>query len=179
VPVASWPEFSATNLLRALAQHGVDFVVVGGIAMVVHGSPRTTHDLDICFASDQANLDALGAALIELGATLRGVEDAVPLVPDGRTLRRLSIVTLTTRQGPIDLLREPPGAPSYDDLRRRATRIELDGVAVLVASLDDLESMKRAANRTKDQLDLEEIAVIRRLRARGIGPSSGGSARPH
>ncbi len=169
----SWPEFSAGNLLRTLAQHGVDFVVVGAVAMVAHGSGRSTQDLDICFAPDTANMDALGAALIELAATLRGVQDRVPFVPDGATLRRLSVVTLDTREGPIDLLREPSGAPPYEELRRRAMRIELDGVAVLIASLDDLESMKRAANRPKDRLDLEEIEVIRRLRARGIGPATG------
>ena len=162
----SWPEFSATGLLRTLAQHGVDFVVVGGIAMVVHGSTRTTHDLDICLAPGQANLDALGAALIELGATLRDLEHPVPFVPDGATLRRLSIVTLHTRDGPLDLLRDPEGAPPYEQLRRRAERIELDGFTVLVAALDDLESMKRATDRTKDKLDLEEIQAIRRLRLR-------------
>lgn len=162
----SWSEFSASTLLRVLVAHGVDFVVVGGIAMIFHGSARLTQDLDICFAPDQANLDALGAALIELQARLRNVPDDVPFVPDGQALRRLSIVALDTAEGPIDLLREPSGAPPYDELRRRADRMETDGVRVLVASLDDLEAMKRAAGRGKDKLDLEEIEVIRRLRAR-------------
>lgn len=161
----SWDNFSAPALLRTLAAHGVDYVVVGGIAMIVHGSARVTQDLDICFAPDRANLDALGAALIELQAKLRNTPDEVPFVPDGEALRRLSIVTLVTAQGPLDLLREPPGAPPYDELRRRADRIDLDGVAVLVASLDDLEAMKRAARRPIDRVDLEEIEVIRRLRA--------------
>lgn len=164
--MASWPRFSAPTLLRVLAAHGVDFVVVGGIAMVFHGSARLTQDLDICFAPDKANLGALGAALVELCARLRGVAPGVPFVPDGEALRRLSIVTLDTAEGPIDLLREPSGAPPYDELRRRADRMETDGIAILVASLDDLEAMKRASGRVKDQLDLEEIEAIRRLRAR-------------
>jgi predicted nucleotidyltransferase len=153
-------------LLRALVQHGVDFVVVGGIAMVFHGSARVTQDLDICFAPDQANLDVLGNALVELGARLRGVPEDVPFIPDGRALRRLSILTLGTRHGPIDLLRDPKEAPPYHELRRRAERVEVGGFAVLVASLDDLEAMKREAGRDKDRIDLEEIEVIRRLRAR-------------
>ncbi len=161
--MASWPEFSATDLLRHLVRRGVDFVVVGGIAMVIHGSARLTQDLDICFASDDANLSVLGAALSEVGAKLRGIAEEVPFVPDARTLRQLSIVTLETRHGPLDLLREPSGAPPYEELRRRATRIEIDGMAVLVASLEDLAAMKRAAGRPKDQLDLEEIEVIKRL----------------
>lgn len=134
--------------------------------MVFHGSARITQDLDICFAPDQENLNALGSALIELGARLRGVEEDVPFVPDGEALRRLSIVTLDTAEGPIDLLRTPPGAPPYAELRLRADRVDIDGIAVLVASLDDLEAMKRAGNRPKDKIDLEEIEVIRRLRGR-------------
>src|SRR5579884_1830040 len=102
----SWPEFAPQTLLRTLVRHGVDFVVVGGVAMVIHGSTRLTQDLDICFATDQANLDVLGAALIELEAKLRGIEEDVPFTPDGRTLGQLSITTLDTSQGPIDLLRE-------------------------------------------------------------------------
>jgi predicted nucleotidyltransferase len=164
--VTSWPEFRPTALLRRLAAHGVDFVVVGGIAMVGHGSARNTRDLDICYATDPANLEALGATLVELAARLRGVADDVPFAPDARTLRRTSMLTLDTSDGWIDLLVSPPGAPAYKELRARADRVTLDGVAVLIASLDDLEAMKRAADRPVDRIDLEEIEVIRRLRAR-------------
>ena len=169
----SWSEFSSISLLRSLVAHGVDFVVVGGIAMIYQGSARLTQGLDICVAPAQANLDVLGQAMVELGATPRGVDDEATFIPAARALRQLSIATFKTREGPVDLLREPAGAPAYEELRRRADRIETDGMAILVASLDDLEAMKRAANRPKDRLDLEEIEVIRRLRARGIGPSKG------
>lgn len=165
--MASWPEFHPGRLLKRLVAHGVDFVVVGGIAMVAHGSARNTNDLDICYATDRANLEALGAALTELGATLRGLTDDVPFVPDGRTLRQTSTLTLSSAEGDIDLLVGPSGAPTYEVLRARAERVTLDGIAVLVASLDDLEAMKRAAGRPVDGIDLEEIAVIRRLRRRG------------
>jgi predicted nucleotidyltransferase len=164
--VASWPEFKLGSLLARLVGHGIDFVVVGGIAMIGHGSARNTRDLDIVYSTDPANLEALGAAMIELGARPRGVPDDVPFVPDARTLRQTSILTLDSPDGWIDLLVAPAGAPSYEELRTRATRITLDGVAILVASLDDLEAMKRAAGRPKDLLDLEEIEVIRRLRGR-------------
>jgi hypothetical protein len=166
--VANWPEFRPTALLKRLVAHGVDFVVVGGIAMVAHGSARTTNDLDICYSTDPGNLDALGAALTELGATLRGVEDAVPFVPDARALSQLSIVTLSSPDGNIDLVVGPAGAPAYEALRSRAERVTIDGVGLLIASLDDLETMKRAAGRQVDRVDLEEIDVIRRLRGRGV-----------
>ncbi len=165
VEVASWPEFRPTALIKRLVHHGVDFVVIGGIAMVAHGSARVTRDLDICYATDPANLDALAAAMASLGARLRGVVEDVPFVPDARTLRLSSLLTLSTPDGDIDLLAAPPGAPPYEQLRARAQRVTLDGVAVLIASLDDLAVMKRAAGRAKDQLDLEEIDVIRRLQS--------------
>ncbi len=162
----NWPEFRPTVLLKTLVAHGVDFVVIGAIALVAHGSARNTNDLDICYATDPANLEALGAALVELGAALRGVSEEVPFIPDARMLRQMSIVTLASDEGNIDLLIGPAGSPPYEVLRSRAERVTFDGVAVLVASLDDLETMKRAAGRTKDRVDLEEIDVIRRLRAR-------------
>lgn len=108
--------------------------------------------------------------MVELGATLRGVTENGPFTPDASTLRRTSILTLSSPDGDIDLLVSPSGSPAYDLLRARADRVTMDGISLLVASLDDLETMKRAANRPKDRLDLEEIEVIRRLRARGIGP---------
>jgi predicted nucleotidyltransferase len=168
--VENWPEFRPRSLLKRLVAHGVDFVVVGGIAMVGHGSARITQDLDICYATDAANLEALGAVMVELGARLRGVTEDIPFLPDAPTLRRTTILTLDTPDGPIDLLVRPDGSPDYPTLRARAERATLDGVAILIASLDDLESMKLAAGRKKDEIDLEEIEAIRRLRQR-IRPS--------
>jgi predicted nucleotidyltransferase len=154
-------------LLRELVARGVDFVVVGGMAMVLHGSARVTRDLDLSYAIDGANLDLLGRVLIDLGAKLRGVDEDVPFVPDGRTLRRTGILTLDTPAGWLDLLFQPAGAPPYEELRRRAVRMDLGGFGVLVASLDDLAAMKRAAGRPIDLIDLEEIEVIRRLTEAG------------
>lgn len=164
--VESWPEFRPGALLKRLVAHGVDFVVVGAIAMIGHGSARITRDLDICYATDAANLEALGGAMLEVGARLRGIIEDVPFVPDARTLRQTTLLTLDTPDGPIDLLVAPDGSPDYETLRSRAERVILDGVAILIASLDDLESMKRASKRDKDKLDLEELEVIRRLRGR-------------
>ena len=161
------PDFSPTALLRLFVERGVDFVVIGGVALVVHGSSRFTRELDVCYATDPTNLDLLGSALVELQARLRGVEEDVPFVPDGRALRRTGILCLETREGPVDLLFQPAGAPPYDELRRRAVRMDLGGFGVLVASLDDLAAIKRAAGRPIDLIDLEEIEVIRRLTESG------------
>ncbi len=141
---------------------GVDFVVIGGVAVIVQSSPRFTKDLDICYATDDANLDRLGRLLVDLDARLRGVDEDLPFVPDAPTLRQTAMLTLTTRDGDIDLLSDPPGSPGYAALKRRASRIDLDGSVVLVASIDDLIAMKTAAGRPQDIVDLESLEIARR-----------------
>jgi hypothetical protein len=158
-----WPRFSPRRLLEHLVEGGVDFVVVGGIAAVAHGSASFTNDLDISYAPDEENLERLGRVLVALDARLRGVTDDVPFVPDGRTLRRTRVLTLETPIGPIDLLAQPDGSPVYAQLRGRATAEEIAGVEVLVASLDDLIAMKKAAGRPKDLVAVEELEAIQRL----------------
>lgn len=163
--MVSWPDFRPTALIGALVRAEVDFVVIGGVAVVVQASPRFTRDLDICHATDTANLERLGALLVALGARLRGIEDDVPFIPDARTLRRAEMLTLTTREGDLDLLVDPPGSPGYPALRRHADIVDLDGVAVRIASLEDLIEMKRAAGRPQDEIDIDALEVARsRLR---------------
>jgi hypothetical protein len=164
--VASWPDYNPATLVGALVDGGVDFVIVGGIAVVLQSMPRFTKDLDICYAPPQENLDALGRVLVALKARLRGVPEEVPFVPDGRTLRQTQIVCLTTPAGDIDLLVNPDGAPGYDALRRRADLMELAGHKVRVASIEDMLAMKRAAGRPQDLIDVESLEVAQeRLRA--------------
>jgi Nucleotidyl transferase AbiEii toxin, Type IV TA system len=157
------PPLSADEILRRLVERGVDFVVIGGIAAVLHGSARNTWDLDICFATDDANLAAVGDVLVALGARLKGVDEDVTFVPDKRTLRQIEVLTLVTSLGELDVLARPPGAPAYEELRRHADRYDLGGFNVSVASIDDLIAMKQAAGRPKDLLDLEELEAIKRL----------------
>lgn len=156
-----WGDLDALGLLRELTARGVDFVVIGGIAAVLHGSPRVTQDLDVQYATDPGNLEALGSALVALDARLADVADPVPFVPDARTLGRVSMLTLETAHGRLDVLAAPPGAPSYDELRARAARYDVGGLFVLVASLDDLLGMKRAGGRPKDLADVAELEAIR------------------
>ena len=166
--MAEWHEFRPRSLLERLVAGHVEFVVVGGLAAVVHGSVTITRDLDIAYASDRANLDRLGAVLVALGARLRGVTDDVPFVPDGRTLRRTRVLTLDTPDGRLDLLAQPDGSPAYEVLRERAVVADLDGIVVPIASLDDLIAMKKAAGRPKDLVAVEELEAIQRLqRERG------------
>ncbi len=148
--------------MRALVEGGVDFVVIGGVAVVLQAMPRFTKDLDICYSTVQDNLDALGSVLVALKARLRGVPGLVPFRPDGRTLRQTQIMCLTTPAGDIDLLVDPDGAPSYNTLRRRADVMDLGGQSVRIASIEDMLAMKRAAGRPQDVVDVESLEAARR-----------------
>ena len=151
----------------------VDFVVIGGVAVVVQGSPRFTRDLDISYATDTENLERLGVALVELDAKLRGVEEDVPFSPDARTLRATQMLTLTTRDGDLDLLADPPGSPGYPALRRHADVVDIDGDSVRIASLEDLIEMKRAAGRPQDEIDIESLEAARsRIRGKRRKPDA-------
>jgi predicted nucleotidyltransferase len=161
---AEWPDFDPRRILRKLTEAGVEFVVIGGIAVVLSGYGRATRDLDIMFADDPANLEALGRVLTDLDARLRGVEDDVPFVADARTLAGIQLLTLETSLGWLDVHKQVPGVVSFPRLRRRAERVTIDDFAVLVAGVDDLLAMKRAAGRPQDQIDAAALKAIKRRR---------------
>ena len=155
-------EFALSRLLHRLVAAGVDFVVIGGVAVVVQASPRFTRDLDISYATDVENLERLAGVLTELGARLRGIDEDLPFLPDAQTMRRTQMLTLTTGEGEIDLLADPRGSPGYASLKRKASRIELGGETVLIASVDDLIAMKQATHQPQELVDLESLHVARR-----------------
>ncbi len=167
-------EFRPRRLLEHLTGNGVEYVVIGGIAASLHGSERNTFDLDITPDQDPPNLDRLGAALIEIEARLRDIDEDIPFVPDGRSLAGIEILTLSTALGPLDILTRPHGSPPYSTLRRRATRMDIDAPApVLIASLDDLIAMKLESDRAKDREDVERLEALARL-SRRLARQAGG-----
>ena len=178
--MANSAEFRPSELVRLLSKASVDYVVVGGVAVVVQAHARFTDDLDICYATDRANLSRLGEVLLQLGATLRGIEVDVPFVPDGPTLRGTQILCLNTPFGGLDLLARPQGAPRYERLRARAEVVDIAGVQVPVASIDDMLAMKRAAGRPQDLIDIDALEIARRRRrgrTRPTAPAAGPTPR--
>lgn len=157
--------FDPLEILRVLDRHGVAFVLIGGVAARLHGSPSLTVDLDICYDRRPENLERLTAALIELGARLRGVDDEVPFLLDAKTLAAGLNFTFTTKAGPFDVLGEPAGISGYDELAANAEEVDLDGVVVAVADLDDLIRMKLAAGRPKDRVEAEILGALREERS--------------
>jgi predicted nucleotidyltransferase len=157
------PSFRPGEIIATLDRHGVDYVLVGGFAAVAHGAPHITNDIDITPKDDLDNLARLSAALTELDARIRGDHEgreAFEFSHDAESLRRQTVLNLTTDSGNLDITVRPSGTQGYDDLRRDAIEIAVDGVPVLVASLADVIRSKEAANRPKDRAALP---VLRRL----------------
>jgi hypothetical protein len=163
--MVEWPPFEPRRMLGALTVAGVDFVVIGGYAAVLHGSPRVTRDVDACYATDKANLIALARVLRELNARPAGVEEKLPFALDEVMLARTELLTLATDAGRLDLMTGPAGSPGYDRLRANAARYDIGGFLVKVAELEDLLVMKAAAGRPKELADIAELEAIARLRS--------------
>jgi hypothetical protein len=154
-------DFEPDRILQVLQQHRVQFVTIGGVAGTLHGSPSFTNDLDVCYEREKENLERLAAALGELEARLRGVDDDVPFLLDAETLGAGDHFTFVTKYGDFDCLGMPSGTRGYDDLITRARDMDLDGLTVAVASLDDLIAMKQAAGRPKDRIEVEVLGALR------------------
>ncbi len=165
------PEFNPGRLVKALARHNVDYILIGGFATVQHGSPFLTQDLDITPARSDANLARLSKALDALHARVRTTADAAGLPFDhtGESLSDAVVWNLVTDFGDLDISFLPDGTTGFDDLRRDAETIEIHGIAVRVASLADVIRSKQAANRPKDQRVLPTLREI--LAARHERPS--------
>jgi len=150
--------FRADEILRALARHQVDFVVIGGLAVQGHGYIRNTYDLDVIVEPTTLNATRLSEALAELGAELR-VPGRLSLA-DPHQLRSAPLISTLTMFGQLDVVNveHVAGPPkSYEALRAAALVIPYKGIEVPVAGLSDLIRMKRAAGREQDLADIEAL----------------------
>ena len=162
-------EFEPQEILRVLREHHVLFVVIGGFAAYLYGSPLPTEDVDVVPTSEKNNLTRLSDALRELDARVRnGDDDPLPFAHDAMSLAGSTFWNLTTRFGDLDLSFQPSGTQGYDDLRRDATEVVLRGTPVLLASLQDIVRSKEAAGRDKDRraLPILRELVAQQLRAK-------------
>lgn len=150
------------RVLETLARHDVEYVLIGGLAAHVLGSPSVTFDVDICHERAWPNLERLSEALRDMNASLRGAPESVRLLLDAQTLRNGDTFTFDTTFGALDIVGAPSGTRGYRELRVNATRLDLDrGVVVWVCALEDLIRMKAAACRPKDRIELEVLGALR------------------
>ena len=161
--------FDPLLILATLRRHRVKFVVVGGMAAAMHGSDMVTFDLDVTPERRKDNLNRLAAALRELEATIRieGADEGVVFEPSAAFLANVTVLNLATVHGDLDLVMAPAGLDVYDAISRGAQEIEIDGVAIQVASLADVIASKEASNRAKDRLTLPGLRILQRKTAEG------------
>lgn len=161
------PPLRPFELLAALREHDVEFVVIGGFSLAVHGYVRATKDVDIVPEPSRANLARLLEALTSLDAEYVALEDFEERELPGLTLENLAggggNWLLQTRFGRLDVMQCVEGLRSYGQLREAAVEPEIaelpDGV--LFAGLDDLIALKRACGREQDLLDIAELERAR------------------
>lgn len=151
------------KLLATLVDHNVDFVLIGGLAAALHGSPAITNDADICPRRDLGNLEHLAKALRSMKPRVRtsAEPDGLAFACDASFLSRLEMVNLTTEYGDFDISYSPAGTNGYEDLASRAVTFEIDGIRVKVAALDDIIRSKETANRPKDHATLPLLYALR------------------
>ena len=152
-------------LLRALSRHGVEHVVVGGVAAILEGAPISTLDLDIVYRVEDANLHRLQALLTDLEARYRD--------PAGReieaTVERLRtnrVNLLQTREGLLDAMQEIGAGWSYDDLLSRTHIRRVGELEVQILDLASVIESKQAAGRDKDAAMLPVLEQTLEMRRR-------------
>lgn len=167
----SWGVVADGDLHRifgALARAQVRYLVVGGVAVVLHGYPRFTADLDLVVELDPANALAAVRALAGLDFRPRAPVSADAFAdPDARRIwieeKGLTMFSMWSPQYPateVDLFVEEP--LPFVDAYRRAVRVDLGRAQITVAAIEDLLRLKRAASRPRDLEDIDELEAILR-----------------
>jgi predicted nucleotidyltransferase len=159
------PELDIQGILDRLDEAGVEYIVIGGVAVGFHGYVRATKDLDVVPAPDRPNLERLVGALRALGAELDGAGDfdagELPDPLDAETLALGGNWVLQTRLGRFDVMQWVGDAELWKMLSPSAVEVEMEGIPVKVAGYDDLVALKKLAARPSDLEDLERLRQAR------------------
>ncbi len=148
------------GLLKSLADGGVNFILIDGVAATVHGGARLTEDVDVVYQRSEENIKRLAKAVIRLNPYLRGAPAGLPFQWDKETIERGLNFTLSTNLGSLDLLGKIIDGGCYDDLLPHTFELELFSIRCRCLNLQQLIHVKRAAGRPKD---LEAIAELEAL----------------
>ncbi len=149
------------EVARRFREAGVDFVIVGGIAIRSHGGNYITEDLDICYSRTRANLKRIAEVLLPLNPRPRDFPENLPYHFDWTTLQQGTNFTFVTSMGDIDLLGEVKGIGNYDDLVDQSISVDLEGYPTYILSIPALMVAKRAAGRPKDEAGLKVLAALK------------------
>jgi hypothetical protein len=161
------PQTPLEVAVQTLRQHGVATIVIGGQAGLLHGSPRLTLDVDLCYQRNPDNLAGLARALREMGAKLRVPGGSVPFPIDADFLGRTTQLTLSCDGFELDLLADVPPLGEYEALLPNSIEMPLGDQTIRVIGLDDLITIKRSLGRPKDLDALQYLLAIKDLLRRG------------
>ena len=148
------------KLLPVLVNGGVEFILIGGVAGIVHGSSRLTYDVDVVYARSAANLKRISGTLLPFAPYLRGAPAGLPFKLDVATLRNGLNFTLVTKLGDLDLLGEVVGGGGHRDLLPHCFDVDAYDVKFKCVDLPTLIKLKRAAGRPKDLESLAELQLL-------------------
>lgn len=156
--------FNPVGVCRIMNEEGVKYIVLGGFAAIIHGSPLPTEDIDLLPSRDDLNLECLARALNRLNAAIRTSEGPVRTKIDARFIKNMpNMLNLTTDFGDVDLVFSPAGPLNgYEEWNNNAVFAELEpGLIIATASLDDVIESKTKANRPKDLRSLPYLESLR------------------
>lgn len=154
---------SFREILGVLNEHQVEYIVVGGVAAVIHGAPTTTFDLDALARVNQANAERLTQALSQLEARFREhTETTRPTTGD--ILAGVHLL-LMTRAGPLDILGFIGDRQRYEDLLDASSEIGMSAGAIRVLNIEALIDEKKRMGRTKDIAAVELLEAVVRHRS--------------
>jgi predicted nucleotidyltransferase len=158
-------ELDIQGILRELVEEGVEFLIIGGVAVGYHGHIRATKDVDVVPAPDSANLERLSAALRRLEAEVEGAkefdDDELPNPLDSEALAQGGNWVLLTRLGRLDVMQWIGESALWERLAPAAVADEIDGLPIKVVSYEDLIALKEAAGRPEDLFDVERLRRAR------------------
>jgi len=152
-------------LLQRLADAGVEFVVVGGYAAVLHGSALITNDVDVCAVLSAGNVEKIRAALADLNPIHRITHRKLSFLEHPAPGQPLVNLYLETDGGTIDILSSVLGVGDFGRLKERAVEASIFGRKCAIISLEDLIVAKEAVGREKDLLAVKELRAIAAKRA--------------
>lgn len=156
------PRLDWLKLLHRLTLNEVRFIVIGGVAATLRGSPVATFDVDVCAPMDDENVLKIHQALKDLNPRFRFRPDLMRVPEDPSRLYGIRNLNLATDLGAIDLLGELPNICNFKELQERSTMMDVGGFSCRVIDLDTLLAAKRSAGREKDALNIMHLEAIRR-----------------
>ena len=148
------------QIIPPLVRAKIDFILIGGMAAILHGSARVTFDVDLVYNRSKGNLERLVKGLQPFAPSLRGAPAGLPFKLDLATLRNGLNFTLATKLGDLDLFGEVAGGETYDRLLPHSFGVEAFGVWFKCIDLPTLIRIKEAAGRAKDREAIAELRVL-------------------